>query len=127
MLPHFKKNGNAYFYAISSLPAEFYNPGKRISLQACTADKGAVNVLLPHELIDIVGLDAAAVENAQAHGHLSAGKGCNQRPDRLMHLFGLGRRCRLARADCPDRLIGDDDFSYIIRRQFRKAALDLFG
>ena len=46
--------------------------GKRVGLEAGAADQGAVNLFLSDEAGGVVGLDAAAVENADGHGDIRA-------------------------------------------------------
>jgi hypothetical protein len=48
------------------------NLGKRPHFQTGTADERAVNIRLRHQLCDVVGLDAAAVENVTPIGGVGA-------------------------------------------------------
>src|ERR1044072_3076737 len=77
-------------------------------VKAGAADEEAVDVGLRDELRRVVGLDRAAVEEAQRGGEggrAEGGEALAQEGVRLLRLPGRGD---LTGADGPDRLVGDD-------------------
>src|SRR6201996_822845 len=81
---------------------------ERFCVQAGSSDQRAVDLRLTHQAGDVVRFDGAPVENTHA-----AGAGSTEMPgyfaaDDGVSFVCLLRRCHAARADGPDRLIGDD-------------------
>src|ERR1700761_832761 len=96
-----------------------------IGLQAGAADQCAINLLLAQQSGCVVGLDAAAVENAYLLRNA-----CSQQ----LRDFGaddfVGIGCHLGRgsfagADGPDRLIGNDDGLGGVGSDAREGSSDL--
>ena len=69
------------------------------------ADQAAVDVRLSQQVIGILLVHGAAVENGDRAGDLRAVQLADDRTDVLADLFGLFRRRGLAGADGPNRLI----------------------
>ena len=88
---------------------EVRHGGEGIGLERGTADKGAVDVGLSHELFDVAGLGRPAVQDADGVGGGVAVVDAQSLADGAAHLLGVGGGSRLAGADGPDGLIGDDD------------------
>src|SRR5205814_75989 len=86
------------------------NRRERFHFQRSAADERTVDVTLREELDNVVGLDRTAVE----HRHVE--EAFDQRMCFLRLLWG----CRLARADRPDRLVGDDQV--VVMREDRNLA-----
>jgi hypothetical protein len=83
--------------------------GEGVRVEAGTTDEGAVDLGLGHEGGDVVGLDAAAVEDADVGGGVLAealGDGAADDAVRVGDLFGTGDA---AGANGPDGLVGDED------------------
>ena len=93
-------------------------------VEAGAADEEAVDVGQLDQLGGVVGLDRAAVEDADAGGGLgiALGEDGADEGDRLLRL--LGRR-RATRADRPDRLVGDDDPVELLSVNRRQVGLEL--
>src|SRR5207247_334256 len=66
--------------------------------------------------IDVLGLDAAAVEDPDRLGGLFRGELREQAAEVAVDLAGLGVRRVDARPDGPDRLVGEDDLLHLRRR-----------
>ena len=96
-----------------------------LSLERCTADEGAIDVRLLHEILDRSRLDAAAVLDADAVSCFLAEFCCNRLADVCADFLSLLERSRLARADCPDWLISDDKLSDFFRLEASESSLDL--
>src|SRR5512143_1516820 len=85
---------------------------ERLDLQTRTTDECAVNVFLAHQLIDVVRLDAATIQDAARVAYILAAQ-LRQRPaDEGVHFLGLRGRGYLARPDGPHRLVCNDQNSY---------------
>src|SRR5579863_7940858 len=84
---------------------------ERVGLEAGSADKRAVDFFLTEEGSGVVGLDAAAVEDADGGGDIGAKQLRHFIPDDLVGIDGHLRRGGFASAYGPDRLIGYDDGS----------------
>src|SRR2546427_469719 len=86
-----------------------HDSNKSRRVQARAADQRAVDLGLGHELVDVLGLDAAAVEDPDALGDLLRPELREQTAQIPVDFAGLAR-CRVdARPDGPDRLGGEDD------------------
>src|SRR5579864_3418063 len=48
------------------LLSEIHDGGKGLRIQTCAADQRSVNFHLSHQSLDVIGFDAAAVEDSQA-------------------------------------------------------------
>ncbi len=99
---------------------------ERIGLQRGAADQGAVDVGEGHQALDVVGLDAAAVEDAQrVRDGLAVLRG-DPRADEGVDLLGLLGGRDLAGADRPDRLVGDHHLlGFVGRRRASRIASSL--
>ena len=94
-----------------------------VDVEARAADEGAVDVRLAHERRDVRRLHRAAVEDARRRRPHPPEQLGDERAKRRADLLGLLGRRRLAGADRPDRLVGDDDVaSRRRRRRARRAA-----
>src|SRR5437773_1808662 len=71
---------------------------------------------LGHELVDVLGLDAATVEDPDALSDLLRRELREQTAQVPVDLAGLGRRRVDARPDGPDRLVGEDDLPKLCGR-----------
>src|SRR5579863_164234 len=91
------------------LLSEIHDGGKSLCIEACAADQRSVNFHLSHQSLDVVGFDAAAVEDSQT-GSAFGSKTCRrllpQEPVRFGRHF---RRRRAARANRPNRLVSKND------------------
>src|SRR5579871_1681991 len=79
---------------------------ERADVQARAADEGAVDVGAAEEREGVVGLDGAAVEDADLLGEV-VGLQFELTAQGEVDFFGLGRAGVLAGADGPDGLVGD--------------------
>src|SRR6202521_852989 len=52
------------------LLSEIHDGGKRLGLETCAADQGSIDFHLSHQSLDVIGFDAAAVEDSQARSAL---------------------------------------------------------
>src|SRR5216110_3019004 len=82
---------------------------KPLGVQARAADQRAVDLGLGDEVVDVLALDAAPVEDSDRLGDLLRRELREQAPQVPVDLAGLARRRVDARPDGPDRLVGDDD------------------
>ena len=80
-----------------------------LRLQAGTANKETVNVLLLGEVLAVLSVDAAAVKDPGLVGDLVTNVGHEPLADGGVNLLGLLDGGDLAGADGPDGLVGDDD------------------
>src|SRR6478672_6574805 len=97
--------------------------GEGVGLEAGAADQGTVDLPAAEQLGGVVGLDRAAVEDAQLLGCAAAlADDVANEGDRLLGL--LGRR-GAAGADRPDRLVGDDDARPVSGGDIRQVRLHL--
>ena len=85
-----------------------------VGLEGGTADEGAVDVRLGHELLDVAGLGGAAVEDAGGVRGGVAVVGAEGLADRAADLLGVLGGGGLAGADGPDGLVGDDDLGDVL-------------
>src|SRR5262245_53052294 len=92
----------------SRRPASRDDLEKRAEIEARAADQRAVHVLQRHQLPDVVGLDAATIQDVAEFGGLRSKPLAQPLPDVRVRLRGLRRRRVAAGADGPDRLVGDD-------------------
>src|SRR3989442_13981678 len=93
-----------------------HDSNKSRRVQARAADQRAVDLGLGHELVDVLGLDAAAVEDPDALGDLLRPELREQTAQIPVDFAGLAR-CRVdARPDGPDRLVGEDDLPELCGR-----------
>src|SRR6202521_4812278 len=57
-----------FFWHSIPLLSEIYDGGKRLCIETRAADQRSVNFHLSHQSLDVVGFDAAAVEDSQTGG-----------------------------------------------------------
>src|SRR5438876_5752905 len=101
------------------------DPQEGFGLQAGAADESAVDVGLGHEPVDVVGLDAATVEDPhRGRRRLSVGAG-DALADDGVDLLGLGGSGGAAGADGPHRLVGDEDAAGLVEGEGTQRALEL--
>src|ERR671930_1442904 len=93
--------------------------------QAGATDQRAVDLGLGDERVDVLGLDAAAVEDPDRLGDLLRGELREQAAQVPVDLAGLGRGRVDARPDGPDGLVGEDDLPDLRGRQAREAGAQL--
>src|SRR5690606_18186835 len=72
------------------------------------AHQASVDVLAGHQAVDVVRLDAAAVENPHAPSQCIAELLSNFLTNKAMRLFGDLRSGGAARTNSPDRLVSND-------------------
>src|SRR5712671_1254566 len=85
--------------------ATVYYRRERLRVQAGPADQRAVQLFLSHQSLDVVGFDAAAVQNTQGLGLLGGELSLRALAKKTVRRGGNFWRCRLARADSPDWLV----------------------
>src|SRR5437879_3456304 len=107
------------------LGRNFHDRRELLSVETRAADEHPVAKGQLHVLLDVVRLDAAAVKDA----HLARGAGADHLADDpadeahgLVSVLVVGVP---AAADCPHRLIGDDEARRVVRRAPRQSRLDL--
>src|SRR4029077_21269261 len=87
LLPDARRNASA-------AALEIHNSCKRLRVQAGPADERAINLHLRHQAANVVGLDAAAIENAEGGGSLgreTRGGEIPEVPVRVRRNFRSGR------------------------------------
>ena len=87
----------------------FDDGGEATRVEARAADERTVNVGLGKELLGVLGLDAAAVLDADTFGRGGREELAQVLADELMRFLGLGGRGSLAGANGPNGLVGEDD------------------
>src|ERR1035437_8459285 len=106
-------------------PSEIHNRSKRLGIQTRAADQRSVNFDLSHQSLDIVGFDAATVEDSRP-GSAFGTKTCRcllpQEPVRISRHF---RSRRAARANRPYRFVSKDDTRELGSGQRGRAAAEL--
>src|ERR1700736_6176501 len=101
------------------------NGGERLCVQTCPANQGAIQLFLGHQSLNIVRLDAAAIENAQG-GSKACGKLFgSELANELMGLSGHFGSCYAASADGPDRFISYQNTGEFLGGQRADAAVKL--
>ena len=83
-------------------------------LESGTADQAAVDVLLREQTGGVGGFHGAAVEDAGRFRNGFAIEVLEKRANLRMHFLRLIIGGRLARADGPDGLVGDDDLGHVV-------------
>src|SRR5258708_38776765 len=81
--------------------ATVYYRRERLCVQAGPADQRTVQLFLSHQSLDVVGLDAAAIQNSQGLSLFCGELSLRALAKKAVHRDGHFRRCRLARADSP--------------------------
>ena len=83
---------------------------KLFGIEACTSDKGAIDIVDSKQLRGIGRFYRAAIENPRRFASIA--KTCGELlADETMHVFDIFGRWRQPRADCPHWLIGNDEIS----------------
>src|SRR5712671_6303385 len=90
------------------------NRSKRRGIQAGPADQSPVDILALHQRRDIVGLHAAAIQNANRSGSSGAMNLQYRLPDFEMHLFGDLGRGGPTGSDGPYRFVSDRDVGQLL-------------
>ncbi len=85
-----------------------YELGELVWIEAGATDQGAIDVVPGDEFGDVVGLHRASVLDPNRGGCIVPEAFADRRPDGGTDLLGVLRGGRPARADRPDRLVGDD-------------------
>src|SRR5579864_1501310 len=88
---------------------EIYNGGERFRFQAGAANQDAIDIVLCHQALHVLVLNAAPVKNADVRGRAVAVSLSHFTPDQAMCFGSDLRRRGLARADSPYRLVSDHD------------------
>src|SRR5579864_927341 len=107
------------------LLSEIHDGGKRLRTETCAANQRSVNFHLSHQSLDVVGFDAAAVEDSQACSALRSKTRRRLPSQEPVRLGGHFRRCRAARANCPNWLVGKNDTRELGTGQRGHAAAEL--
>src|SRR5690242_3549281 len=107
------------------LVAEADDLDELVGVQGGTADQGAVDVGLRHDLRDIARLHRAAVLDADLVGHLLGVQLGQPGADRRADLLGVVGAADLTGADGPDRLVRDHDRLGLLGRDVLETAVDL--
>src|SRR5882762_3714863 len=105
--------------------AAVYYRRERFRVQARPADERAIQLFLRHQSLDIVGLDAAAVQNTHRPGLLRGKLSLGTLPQKTVRPCGNFRRCRFACANCPDWLVGYQNTGELFRGQRARPAQEL--
>src|SRR5580704_8963532 len=105
---------------------------KRLRIEARSANQHAVEIHLRHQSLNIVRLDAAAVENPEGSRMVSAERLRRTLANEPMHGRSNFRGSRVARSDCPDRFVSYQNTGEFLGGQRAGAALklrlaDVFG
>src|SRR5258708_26498134 len=85
--------------------AAVHNRREGLRVQARSANQRAIQLFLSHQALNIVGFDAAAVQNPQGLGLLGGKFSLRALPQKTVYRSGNFRRGRLTRAHCPDWLL----------------------
>src|SRR5216684_4244321 len=93
---------------VSSVSPRLHDARERVSLQACPADQSPVNIGFGDERVNIIRGDAAAVKDSHLVGALAIVALENYSAQRAVDRFGLLGGRGAARADRPDRLVGEN-------------------
>src|ERR1700676_2704656 len=88
---------------------KIYDGSECLGVQTRATHKRPVNFHLRHQPLDIVGFDAAAVENSQPAGPFWRKHLRRLLPQESVRFRGNFRSRRAARADCPDRFVSKND------------------
>src|SRR5690242_9668625 len=86
--------------------AAVYYVREGLCVQARPADERAIQLFLSHQTLYVVGFDAAAVENTDGLCQFWGEFPLRALPQVTVRRCGNFRRCRFARANCPDWLVG---------------------
>src|SRR5258708_13580682 len=85
--------------------AAVHNRREGLAVKARSANQRAIELFLSNQAMNIVGSDAAAVQNPQGLGLLGGKFSLRALPEKTVYRCGNFRRCRLTRANCPDWLV----------------------
>src|SRR6202521_1255119 len=107
------------------LLSEIHDGGKRLCIETRATDQRSVNFHLSHQSLDVVGFDAAAVEDSQTGSAFRSKIRRRLLPQEPVRLGSHFRRRRAARADRPNRLISNDDTRELGTGQRGHAAAEL--
>ena len=92
-------------------------------IQARPTDKRAIDILLAHQLLGVIRLNAPAVLDPNPVSGSSIGELGQNGTNKGVRLFGLGRRGGSPRSNGPAWLISHNDFGVIfLRYSFQTAA-----
>src|SRR6266850_2598489 len=106
---------------------KLHDAGEDRGIEARAADERAIDVGLRHEGIDIIRLDAAAVEEADALRRRRRGAAADLAADGIVDLLRLSGRGGAAGADRPHRLVGDDAGGELLGADVGEGRVDLPG
>src|SRR6266481_5929749 len=98
---------------------------ERVSLQACPADQSPVNIGLRHERVNILVVDAAAIDNPDRIGALAPVTFEYRAADCAVYCFGLLGRCGASGTNRPHRLVRNHDAGDMIIADVLEPALKL--
>src|SRR5260370_25401010 len=104
---------------------EIHERGERLGVEARSADKRAIQFGLRHQPLNIVRLDAAAIENAEGGGDMDRKLLPRAAPQEPMSVGGKFRGCGAARADSPNRFVCNQNTGALLRGQRAGAAAEL--
>ena len=95
------------------------------AFETCAADQRSVNFHLSHQSLDVVGFDAAAVEDSQPGSAFRSKTRRRLLPQEPVRLGSHFRSRRAARANRPNRLVSKDDTRELGTGQRGHAAAEL--
>src|SRR5713101_7731510 len=110
-------------YHIGRILTEVHDTDKCVSLEARSADQSTIDIGLGHQAINVISLNATAVQDADSIGCGLVRHRCQRRTDSSMHFLGLIGSSRAPGTDRPHRFIGDHQGSE--RRLFLSLQADL--
>src|SRR5579864_1422268 len=103
-IAHFTSFGISY-----SLLSKIHDRRERLCIETRAADQRSVNFHLSHQSLDVIGFDAAAVEDSQTGSAFRSEPYRRLLPQKPVRL-GSNFRCRsAARTNCPNRLVSKND------------------
>src|SRR5262249_12833959 len=94
------------FTIASAQTLPLHDRRERLGIETGAAHQRAVDLSLRHQVLGVLGLDAAAIENAHLRRHLDAESLGGLSADDTVRVCSKFRRGRLAGADGPDGLVG---------------------
>ena len=112
------------FTRVLELRRDLDDAGERVRVEAGPADERPVDVGQRQQLLGVLGLERAAVEDPHGLAGLLV-EALDERAHERDGLLGLLGGRAAAGADRPDRLVGDDDLGQALERDLLEPLLDL--
>src|SRR5713226_3696545 len=104
---------------------KIHQRGERFRVETCSADKCAVQFFLGHQTLNVVGFDAATVENPQGGGEVDGKSLTCASPENAMGFGGNFRGRGAARADGPNGFVSNQNTGELLRCQRAGATVEL--